>query len=194
MTIASIERRLQKVEAGRRPPRGLFYIAWGRTPEEIERGLEEARQAGAIKTGDPVVRAPWPFGPEIPPNRWARDEIMHFTRPEFGALMGLVDETREEIAAALSHEIEARLGHLPPLPEDKDEPYPRDEATRSKTDAALLKIVLAVPLDTKPEPMTAARLDWVVRCIVAAGLRASIRGSDGALARLVEQAANAPKH
>ena len=65
----SLDRRMARLERRLRPPRGLFFLAWGRDQDEIEAALTRAAKSGLIGVGDTVVRATWPEGEPMPSPR-----------------------------------------------------------------------------------------------------------------------------
>jgi hypothetical protein len=175
MTLAALQRRLAKIETSRRPPRGLFYAAWGRTPDEIEAVLAGAQQTRQITEGDPVVRCLWPAGHPVPASRWALDDRQAFDHDEFAALMEEVDRLQDDWLAAL-REAAAENGDPSPEPMDDDPPLAdRDPITKAKTDAALFAAVLAVPLNGSAPTLTADRMQRVIQHMNEAGLRDRLR-------------------
>jgi hypothetical protein len=74
MSVPNLERRLAKIEASRRPPRGLYFVIWGCTAAEIEEAVSRARQTGHIVDGEPIVRCAWPAEYPMPAPRWAHDD------------------------------------------------------------------------------------------------------------------------
>jgi hypothetical protein len=190
--LASLERRLSKMEASRRPPRGLYFVVWGCTPAEIEEAVSRARQTGHIADGEPIVRCAWPAEYPIPAPRWARDDMRTFSRTEFGALMGEVDRFQDELCAALRAEIGRRGSTAAPLAADGAEP--RDEKARTMTDAALIGVALAVPLNGERASLTEDRMQRLARSITTLGMRDRIRGRDDALFEAVERAGRVTKH
>ncbi|MCJ2020521.1 hypothetical protein MKK84_24340 [Methylobacterium sp. E-065] len=192
--LASLERRLSKMEASRRPPRGLFYVAWGSTPAEIEASLDHAHRTGVVSEGDPVVRCAWPVEYPIPASRWARNHMQEFDRVEFGALMGEVDRFQDGWRLALRAEAERRgEPELDPAEIEVTTPQ-RDEKARTMTDAALIGAVLAVPLNSERASLTEDRL-WRVLCYTETlGVRDRIRGRDDALFRATQRAGRITAH
>ncbi len=73
LAIRGIETRLRKLEAKRRPPEAVFFLAWGRDEAEIERTVADAKAGGDIGRGDTVVRAVWTGHNGTPPSRWVKD-------------------------------------------------------------------------------------------------------------------------
>ena len=192
--LVSLERRLSKMEASRRPPRGLFFVAWGSTPAEIEASLHRARCTGAITDGEPVVRCAWPAEYPIPESRWARNHSQEFDRVEFGALMGEVDRLQDGWRLALREEAERR-GEPDLDMADIEAPQPhRDEKARIMTDAALLGAVLAVPLNSERESLTEDRAWRILSFIETLGVRDRIRGRDDALFRATQRAGRTTTH
>lgn len=174
--LASISRRLDRIETARRPPKGLFFVAWGRTPDEIEAALEQARAAGAIADRAPVVRCLWPAGAVPPASRWVRDEFHEIDRPEFDALMDEVDRLADDWRAALRAEIGVR-GDPMPTPEAIEAAVPPDDGRARKLhDAALFAGVLAVPLDGARPTLGDDRVWRTLRYIESLGARDRIRG------------------
>ena len=194
MTLASIERRLAKVETARRPPRGLFFVAWGRTPAEIKAEIAKARNAALIADGDPIVRCAWPVEYPMPASRWAIDQMREFDKPEFGALMGEVDRLMDEWVAALRADAHDRDEPEPdPAAVEAARP-PSDGKARTLHDAALFAAVLAAPLSGDRTSLTEDRLWRVVRYIEELGLRDRIRGRDEAMLRATERAGRPTQH
>ncbi|GJE14794.1 hypothetical protein [Methylobacterium longum] len=194
--LASLERRLSKMEASRRPPRGLFYVAWGSTPAEIEASLDQARHARAIADGDPVVRCAWPVEYPIPASRWARNDMREFDKIEFGALMGEVDRFQDGLLAAVRAEARRR-GEPDPDPDqiEIEAVTPeRDEKARTMTDAALIGVVLAVPLNGARTSLTEDRLWRIISYTETLGVRDRIRGRDDALLRATQCAGRTTTH
>lgn len=192
--LASLERRLSKMEASRRPPRGLFFVAWGSTPAEIEASLRQARRTGAIADGDPVVRCAWPVEYPIPESRWARNRSQEFDRIEFGALMGEVDRCQDGWRLDLREEAERR-GEPELDPAEIEAPQPhRDEKARVMTDAALLGAVLAVPLNSERASLTDDRAWRILSFMETLGVRDRIRGRDDALLRATQRAGLTTTH
>ena len=194
--LASLERRLSKMEASRRPPRGLFYVAWGSTPAEIEASLDRARRSKAITDGDLVVRCAWPVEYPIPESRWAYNHSREFDRTEFGALMGEVDRFQDGWRLALREEAE-RCGDPDLDPTEIEAEATQiicDEKARTMTDAALLGAVLAVPLNGERASLTEDRAWRVLSFIEMLGLRDRIRGRDDALLRATQRAGLTTTH
>jgi hypothetical protein len=80
LTIRSIETRLRKLEAARRPPEGVFFLVWGHDEAEIERNLANAKARGEVGQGDTVVRALWTGHNGGPASRWianCRSDLSH---------------------------------------------------------------------------------------------------------------------
>jgi hypothetical protein len=94
--------RIVRLETARGRADGLLFVAWGRDQAEIEQALADARESGAVRDGDTVVRAAWPNQTPLPlsrwvPNqRWAPDSL---SESEFDAL---ADMARELVADARS--------------------------------------------------------------------------------------------
>lgn len=192
--LASLERRLSKMEASRRPPRGLFFVAWGLTPDEIEEAVSRARRTGHIADGEPVVRCAWPVEYPIPGCRCARNHMHEFDRIEFGAMMGEVDRFQDGWRLALREEVERR-GEPDLDPAEIEAPQPhRDEKARVMTDAALIGAVLAVPLNSERASLTEDRAWRVLRFIETLGVRDRIRGRDDALLRATQRAGRTVTH
>ena len=193
MTLAALERRLAKIETARRPPKGLFYVAWGRTPEEIETALALARAAGTIADGDPVVRCAWPIEYPMPASRWALDDFHEFDKPEFGALMGEVDRLQDAWIVELRAELGERGVDMPTIPDDPP-PAERHPGTRGAHDAALFAVILAVPLNGERASLTEDRLARIVGFMCEVGLRDRIRGRDAAILDATERAGRLMRH
>ncbi|MDR7039842.1 hypothetical protein J2X36_004620 [Methylobacterium sp. BE186] len=68
MTILSLSRRLEKVEA-KRPPGTSIFIAWGRTLEEAEGEIALRQRAGTIRHGESAVALLWPDPEPLPASR-----------------------------------------------------------------------------------------------------------------------------
>ena len=124
----SLDRRMARLERRLRPPRGLFFLAWGRDQDEIEAALTRAAKSGLIGVGDTVVQATWPEGKPMPPCRWIVDEMGALTREELDAL-------GENIMTRAETEGWSRSS------EPSDE---RNEA-RQLTDEALIGLALGLP-------------------------------------------------
>lgn len=191
--VTSLERRLAKIEASRRPPRGLYFVAWGCTPAEIEEAMSRARRTGHIADGEPIVRCAWPVEYPVPESRWVRNQMREFDRIEFGALMGEVDRFQDELCAALHAEIERQDGiaTAPPMADDAE---PRDEKARTMTDAALIGVALAVPLNGERASLTEDRMQRLVQSITTLGTRDRIRGRDDALFEATQRAGRITTH
>ena len=52
-----IETRLRKVEAALRPPKAVFFLAWGGSEAGIERAVSSAKVGGIVGRGDRLVQA-----------------------------------------------------------------------------------------------------------------------------------------
>lgn len=186
--VTSLERRLAKIEAARRPPRGLYFVVWGCTAAEIEEAVNQSRQSGHIADGELIVRCAWPAEYLLPAPRWAHDDSHAFNRTEFGALMGEVDRYHHALLAEVQAEAD-RGGLRVPCETDIDTVDPRQEdKTRIMTDAVLIGIVLAVPLSGKCASLTDDRMQRLARSITTLGVRDRIRGRDDALFEAVERA------
>ena len=192
--VTNLERRLAKIEASRRPPRGLYFVVWGCTAAEIEEAVSRSRETGHIADGEPIVRCAWPAEYPISAPRWAHDDMRAFTPTEFGALMGEVDRYHDDLLAGLRAEADRR--GMPELPEAETNAVdPRQEdKTRTLTDAVLLGIVLAVPLNGERASLTDDRMQRLAQSIAALGMRDRIRGRDGALFEATERAGRVVKH
>ncbi len=57
MLIRGFEKKLRKLEAKFRPPKGVFFLAWGCSEAEIEQVVTGAKDAGSVSRGDTLVRA-----------------------------------------------------------------------------------------------------------------------------------------
>ena len=194
MTVVNLERRLAKIEASRRPPRGLYFVVWGCTPAEIEEAVSRARQTGHIADGEPIVRCAWPAEYPMPAPRWAHDDRHAFDRIEFGALMGEIDRYQDDLRAALRAEARRR-GELEPSPAEIDAVSPRmDEKARTMSDAVLIGIVLSAPLNGERASLDEDRMWRVIRSIETLGVRDRIRGRDDTLLEATERAGRVVKH
>lgn len=194
MTVVNLERRLAKIEAARRPPRGLYFVVWGCTAAEIEETVSRSRQSGHIAEGEPIVRCAWPSEYPMPAPRWAHDAIHEFTKTEFGALMGEVDRYHDALLAEVRAEADRR-GLPEPCETEIDTVDPRQEdKTRTMTDAVLIGIVLAVPLSGERASLTDDRMQRLARSITTLGVRDRIRGRDDALFEAVERAGRITTH
>ncbi|MCJ2084658.1 hypothetical protein MKK88_01425 [Methylobacterium sp. E-005] len=192
--VTSLERRLAKIEASRRPPRGLYFVVWGCTAAEIEEGVSRARETGHIADGELIVRCAWPAEYPMPAPRWAHDDMRAFSPTEFGALMGEVDRYHDDLLADCRAEMQHRS-----LPDPTDAEInavdPRHEdKTRSMTDAVLIGIVLAVPLNGERASLTDDRMERLTRSITALGMRDRIRGRDDALFEATQRAGHVVRH
>lgn len=194
MTVVNLERRLAKIEASRRPPRGLYFLVWGCTPAEIEKAVNRARQTGHIADGEPVVRCAWPAEYPLPAPRWAHDGFHAFNKIEFGALMGDVDRYSDDLRAALRKEAQRR--GEPDLTEAEINAVDarQDDKIRGMSDAALIGIVLSAPLNGERASLNADRMWRVVHSITTLGFRDRIRGRDDALFEAVERAGRITTH
>ena len=194
MTVVNLERRLAKIEASRRPPRGLYFVVWGCTPAEIEEAVSRARQTGHIADGEPIVRCAWPAEYPMPAPRWAHDDRPAFDRIEFGALMGEIDRYQDDLRAALRAEARRR-GEPEPSPAEIDAVSPRmDEKARTMSDAVLIGIVLSAPLNGERASLDEDRMWRVIRSIETLGVRDRIRGRDDTLLEATERAGRVVKH
>jgi hypothetical protein len=192
--VTSLERRLAKIEAARRSPRGLFFVVWGCIPAEIEEAVSQARRSGHIVDGEPVVRCAWPAEYPVPAARWVRDDRNELSQIEFGALMGEVDRYSDDLRAALRVEAERR--GEPELTRAEIEAVdwqPNDKA-RTMSDAALIGIVLSAPLNGERTSLTEDRMWRVVHSIETLGFRDRIRGRDDALFEAIECAGRVVRH
>ena len=70
MLIQGFEKKLRKLEAKFRPPKGVFFLAWGCSEAEIEQVVTGAKDAGSVSRGDMLVRALWPGHNSTPTSRW----------------------------------------------------------------------------------------------------------------------------
>lgn len=192
--VTSLERRLAKIEASRRPPRGLYFVVWGCTPAEIEDVVSRARQTGHIADGEPVVRCAWPAEYPLPAPRWAHDGFHAFDKVEFGALMGEVDRYHDDLLAAFREDARRR-GEPDPTQAEIDAVDARqDDKIRSMSDAALIGIVLSTPLNAERTSLTQDRLWRIAHTIETLGVRDRIRGRDDALFEAVERAGRITTH
>src|SRR5215204_6149102 len=116
LTIQGIETRLRKLEAARRPKGGVFFPAWRRDKDEIERAVASARAGGSVGRGDTLVRASWTAHDTIPALRWIGERDLSWTENEalgaemerrYAALAALYSD--EEIA-----EVKAAFPSAPP--------------------------------------------------------------------------------
>jgi hypothetical protein len=194
MTVVNLERRLAKIEASRRPPRGLYFVVWGCTSAEIEEAVSRARQTEHIADGEPVVRCAWPAEYPLPAPRWAHDGFHSFNKIEFGALMGEVDRYSDDLRAALRKEAQRR--GEPDLTEAEINAVDarQDDKIRGMSDAALIGIVLSVPLNGERVSLNADRMWRVVHSITTLGFRDRIRCRDDALFEAVERAGRITTH
>ncbi|AWN39957.1 hypothetical protein [Methylobacterium durans] len=71
MTITSLSRRLEKVEA-KRPPGVSFFLIWGRTLEEAEGEIALRERAGTLRKGSDAVALVWPDPEPMPASRSIR--------------------------------------------------------------------------------------------------------------------------
>jgi len=178
MNVPNLERRLSKIEAARRPPRGLYFVVWGYTAAEIEEAVSRARQTGHIADGEPIVRCAWPAEYPMPTPRWAHDDMHTFDRIEFGALMGEIDRYQDDLRAAL-HAEARRRGEPEPDEAEIEAVSPRmDEKARTMSDAVLIGIVLSAPLNGERASLSEDRMWRVIRSIETLGVRDRIRGRE----------------
>jgi hypothetical protein len=84
MLIRGFEKKLRKLEAKCRPPKGVFFLAWGCSEAEIEQVVTGAKDAGSVSRGDMLVRALWPGHNRTPVSRWIGEHDLSLA--EFDAL------------------------------------------------------------------------------------------------------------
>src|SRR3954469_7318551 len=108
LAIRALETRLRKLEAKRRPPEGVFFLAWGRDEQEADEMVARAHAALTLQPNDRVVKVPWPWPHGMPASRWVQRTIGAFGRAEFGALVLLIQlrwqDTVEAWASAETEE------------------------------------------------------------------------------------------
>jgi hypothetical protein len=115
MLIQGIEKKLRKLEAKFRPPKGVFFLAWGCSEAEIEQVVTGAKDAGSVSRGDMLVRALWPGHNSTPTSRWIGEHDLSLA--EFAALTTEVERrfvvlySEDEWAA-----VEAGVRTAPPNP------------------------------------------------------------------------------
>jgi hypothetical protein len=90
-----LEARILKLEARRRPPTGLFFLAWGRSESEARAVVDQLKADGALHNNDIVVAGTWSRGEPMPASRWVGK----------GGLSRLEDDV-------LSEEVDRAFGHL----------------------------------------------------------------------------------
>src|SRR3954468_19395457 len=129
----AVEGRLRKLEAVRRPPKAVFFLAWGRNEAEIERAVADARAGGSLSRGDTVVRALWTGHSGGPPSRWIGERDLSPAEDD-----------------ALTVEMERRLAEVKRLLAEQDgaealvpaHAVPRDPRVAQMTDAQLIAAAL----------------------------------------------------
>src|SRR4051794_34789615 len=103
----AFDRRVLRLELRRRSPRGLFFLAWGRTDEEVEQRLAEAEAAGLLCDGYSIICAVWLGQAPMPQCRWIEDKIIALARDEFEQLGNIVEraypQTTDEPEAPQRH-------------------------------------------------------------------------------------------
>jgi hypothetical protein len=81
------DRRIARLEQRSRSGNELFYLAWGRTDDEIEDALADA----GLLDGDTVVRGVWPNAGALPPSRSIEDTWGALSREEDDALHDILE-------------------------------------------------------------------------------------------------------
>ena len=95
--MRGIETRLRKLEAARRPPGGVFFMAWGRDEAEIERAVANAKAQAEISQGDTLVRALWTGHNGTLASRWIAQPRRELSPAEDGALMAALERRCAEV-------------------------------------------------------------------------------------------------
>src|SRR3954463_5020203 len=115
MLMRGIETRLRKLEAKRRPPEGVFFLAWGRSEAEIERALANAKAQGEVGRGDTIIRALWTGHNGGPASRWIANCRSDLSEAENDALVeemkrrGVEQFGADAVADVLARPIAARI-------------------------------------------------------------------------------------
>jgi hypothetical protein len=135
LTMRGIETRLRKLEAKRRPPGGVFFLAWGHDEAEIERAVANAKAQAEISRGDTLVRALWTGHNGTPASRWIAQPRRELSPAEDGALMAALERRCAEAAEEMAEVVNARGNGVP-----------RTGRVSEMTDAQLLAAALGEPV------------------------------------------------